>query len=65
MFRVSVFRVSVFRRSGVPAFRRSGVPAFRVSVQAVGSRSEEGVFEDHGGQIVARSQMNKDGNSDN
>ena len=51
-----MFRVSVFRRSGVPAFR--------VSVQAVGSRSEEGVFEDHGGQIVARSQMNKDGNSD-
>ena len=28
----------------------------------MGSRSEEGVFEDHGGQIVARSQMNKDGN---
>ena len=28
------------------------------------SRSEEGVFEDHRGQIVARSQMNKDGNSD-
>ena len=25
---------------------------------------EEGVFEDHGGQIVARSQMNKDDNSD-
>ena len=23
----------------------------------MGSRSEEGVFEDHGGQIVARSQM--------
>ena len=31
----------------------------------MGSRSEEGVFEDHGGQIVARSQMNKDGNGDN
>ena len=30
----------------------------------MGSRSEEGVFEDHGGQIVARSQMNKDGNSE-
>ena len=28
----------------------------------MGSRSEEGVFEDHGGQIVARSQINKDGN---
>ena len=26
-----VFRVLVFRRSGVPAFRRSGVPAFRRS----------------------------------
>ena len=25
----------------------------------MGSRSEEGVFEDHGGQIVARSQITK------
>ena len=33
-----VFRVSVFRHSGVPAFRRSGVPAFRVSVQAARAR---------------------------
>ena len=30
----------------------------------VGSRFEEGVFEDYWGQIVVRSQMNKDGSSD-
>ena len=33
-----MFRVLVFRRSGVPAFRHSGIPAFHLLVQAYNIR---------------------------